>query len=339
MLRRLGALLSASLVVIGACGGDPFNAVGGGDGGTAAGSGASGTTGTGASGDGTGGVASSGAAGDSSTIGNGGAGGSAGNGAAGSIPPRDASTVDGTIGVTPDAGRDAAVTSRDASTLDAATKGFCDTTSAVFCADFDRVNAVSDGWTTSNVTVGAVVDFNLVAYASPKRSLHSKVPAGTGPNTAIASLTKTLSTPHDHTILDFDLDVTSIGATADPTGWLLQIARLGRNASDGSVGLYATASGGWQVVVGAGQIVAPFDLPGPPPFGKFVHVTLDVVWNQTAGSVRLTFDGTTVLAKEGITDIVTPGTSSIDAIVGLADGAGSTPASEMSVDNVVVQFK
>jgi hypothetical protein len=203
-----------------------------------------------------------------------------------------------------------------------------------FCADFDRVVAPTDGWTTASVTPGAALDFDLVAYTSPTRALHAKVPAGTGLNTAASKLHKVVSTTLAHSILEFDCNVRSIGTSAGD--WILQIGWLGRNGTDEGVGLYAFP-GKWGVLGGAGALTVAGDLPAPPQYGRFVHVTMDVVWSPTAGSVRIAFDGVTVFTRDGAVTSLAGPTTTVEIAVGFVDVAGNTPASEMSTDNVTLR--
>jgi hypothetical protein len=218
---------------------------------------------------------------------------------------------------------------------DAISTSWCAGQKVIFCADFDRVNAPTDGWTTASVTAGAALDFDLVAFTSPTRSLHSKIPAGMGLNTANANLHKVVSTTLAHSVLEFDCNVKTIGTAAGD--WLLTIGWLSRNANDEAVGIYAMP-GKWTALVGAGQIVLASDLPAPPQYGKFVRITLDVVWSTTAGSLRIAFDGVTVFNKTGLTTSLGSPTKTIEAQLGFQDAAGSVPASEMSIDNVTLQM-
>jgi hypothetical protein len=205
----------------------------------------------------------------------------------------------------------------------------------MFCADFDTVGAVSDGWTTAGVTPGAVLDFNLVDFTSPRRSMHSKLPVGSGSEMDAARLVKIVSTSLSRSILEFDCNVASIGTA--PGDWLLQISRLGRNATESGVALLAMPMDRWSVLVATSQLVFSGELPAPPKFGSFVRVSMDVVWSATAGSVTLSFDGVTVLAKDGIATALATPTTSVDITVGLSEVIGPTPPAELSVDNVVLR--
>jgi hypothetical protein len=206
---------------------------------------------------------------------------------------------------------------------------------AMFCADFDTVTAVSDGFTTASVTSGASLDFNLVDFTSPRRSMHSKLPVGSAAEMDSARLVKVVATSLSRSILEFDCNVASIGTA--PGDWLLQISRLGRNATESGVALLAMPMDRWSVLVATDQLVFSGDLPAPPQYGRFVRVSMDVVWSATAGSVTVSFDGVTVLAKDGIaTSLATP-TASVDATVGLSEVIGPTPPAELSVDNVLLR--
>ena len=72
---------------------------------------------------------------------------------------------------------------------------------------------------------GSGLHFNLVSFTSPGRSLHSKISAGTGANTSIAMLSKKLNTALNHSILELDLNVASIGMSTSTEAWLLEIVR------------------------------------------------------------------------------------------------------------------
>jgi hypothetical protein len=207
---------------------------------------------------------------------------------------------------------------------------------ALFCADFDTVTAVSDGWTTASVTPGAVLDFNLVDFTSPRRSMHAKLPVSSGGSEMdFARLIKVVSTSLSRSILEFDCNVASIGTA--PGDWLLQISRLGRNATESGVALLAMPMDRWSVLVATSQLVFSGELPAPPKYGSFVRVSMDVVWSATAGSVTISFDGITVLAKDGIATALATPTSSVDVTVGLSEVVGPTPPAELSIDNVVLR--
>jgi hypothetical protein len=274
--------------------------------------------------------------------------GGAGVGAGGAL---DAATIDTSAGGSaqePDDAADATVLpnpesdalapgdgAKEAALHDAAPSSWCAGRQVAFCADFDRVNAPTEGWTTANVSAGAALDFDLVAFTSATRSLHSRVPAGTSVSTA-ANLHKAVSTTLTHSVLEFDCDVKSIGTA--PGDWLLQVGWLARNGPDEALGLYA-AQGKWSVLIGAGQIVLAADLPAPPQYGRFVRVTMDVVWSQTAGTARVAFDGVTVFTKGGLMTSLGGPTKAIEIAVGFANVAGGTPAGEMSIDNVTLQLQ
>jgi hypothetical protein len=207
---------------------------------------------------------------------------------------------------------------------------------ATFCADFDTVTEVSDGWSTVSVTPGAVLDFNLVDFTSPRRSMHTKLPLGSGGSEMdSARLTKVVSTSLSRSILEFDCNVASIGTA--PGDWLLQISRLGRNAAESAVALYAMPMDRWSVLVATSQIVFSGELPTPPRYGSFVRVAMEVVWSATAGSVTIAFDGVTVLARDGIATALATPTSSVDLTVGLFEAIAPTPPAELSIDNIVLR--
>jgi hypothetical protein len=229
----------------------------------------------------------------------------------------------------PDVAAEAAAPDADAGPL-----AWCAGRWALFCADFDTVPAVSDGWTTATVTPGATLDFNLAGFTSPPRSMHGRLPGGSS-TMASARLTKVVSTALARSILEFDCNVASIGAA--PGDWLLQIARLGRNGAESAVAILAQPMGTWAVLVTTNLPVDQGPLPAPPKFGTFVRVSMDVLWSATAGSVSIAFDGVTVFARNGIATAVAPTTSSVDLTVGLLEAIGPTPPAELSVDNVVLR--
>ena len=211
---------------------------------------------------------------------------------------------------------------------------WCAGRETAFCADFDTVAAVTDGFTTANVAAGGTLDFDLVAFTSPTRSLHSKVPVGSGAGSSSATATKVIPTSVGRSVLEFDCNVASIGTGSGD--WLLQIARLGRNGSEGAVGLFAQGAGVWAIFVSTDQPVFVDQLPAPN-YGSFVHVSIDVRWSATAGSVRVAFNGVTVFAREAVTTATPSATTSVELSVGLAEVAGATPPGEISIDNVVLQ--
>ena len=221
---------------------------------------------------------------------------------------------------------------------DAAAMSWCSDKQIAFCADFDTVTAWSDGWTTASVTPGSVLDFNLVDFTSPRRSLHCKIPAGGGMEMPIARLTKAVPTTLSRGVLEFDANVASIGAGSGE--WLLQTARLGRNGRESGVALLARDMGRWAMFVTTDLPVLLGELPAPPPYGRFVHVTVDVVWSATAGSVSVLFDGVTVFSRDAIATALASPMSSVEIDVGFVAAAGTMPpAAEMSIDNVALQLR
>jgi hypothetical protein len=214
--------------------------------------------------------------------------------------------------------------------------GWCAGRWLTFCADFDSVAAVGDGWTTAAVTPGAVLDFNLVDFTSPHRSMHARLPLGSGASAMdSARLAKVVSTSLSRSTLEFDCNVASIGTA--PGDWLLQVGRLGRNAAESAVALLVLPMDRWSVLVTTSQPVFTGDLPAPPKYGSFVHVSMEVVWSATAGSVTISFDNVIVLAKDGIATASAAPTSSIDLTVGLLEALGPTPPAELSIDNVILR--
>ena len=161
------------------------------------------------------------------------------------------------------------------------------------------------------------------------------VPAGTGLNTAVSRLHKVVSTTLSQSILEFDCNVKSIGTSAGD--WLLAIGWVARNGTDEAVGLYAKQDT-WGVLGGAGQITVAGDLPAPQ-YGRFVHVTMEVVWSPLAGSVRIAFDGVTVFTRDTAVTALAGATRNVEVAVGFQDAAGNSPASEMSIDNVTLRME
>jgi hypothetical protein len=269
----------------------------------------------------------------------------------GDIAPRDSTLTDVTSRDSPETGvvidvalppdsaagdaREDVPTEAAAPDADGGDNAWCAGKWAMFCADFDTVAAVSDGWTTASVTPGAALDFNLVNFTSPSRSMHSKLPVGSAAAMDSARLVKVVATSLSRSVLEFDCNVASIGTA--PGDWLLQISRLGRNATESGVALLAMPMDRWSVLVATDQIVFSGDLPAPPKYGRFVRISMDVVWSATAGSVIVSFDGVTVLAKDGIATSLAAPTASVDVTVGLSEAIGPTPPAELSVDNVVLR--
>jgi hypothetical protein len=343
-------LFVASCTLLGyasACGGDAFRGAGG----TGPGSGATGGT--------SGATAAGGSSATSATAGTSGTSGTSGAGATGAGlndgSPQDSVITDTTTDARPDNSSDSGIVgdvtrppdapARDAladggpkeAAVDVASPAWCAGTRAVFCADFDTVAAPTDGWTSANVTAGTALDFNLVAFASPPRSLRSKIPSGSGPEVSAASLSKVVSTSRGRSLVDFRCNVTSLGAGSGD--WLLGLARLGRNGSESAVALVAEDTATWAVFVTDDLPVLHAALPAPPEYGRFVRVSLDVVWSATAGSVRVAFDGVTVFSREGIATGVAPTTSSVELTLGWVEGVGTTPAAEVFIDNVALELQ
>jgi hypothetical protein len=249
--------------------------------------------------------------------------------------PADGQAEDGALPDAPPGSTDAASGdgSPDSTVHDSGPPGWCDGVMATFCADFDRARLVTDGWTSSDLTAGATLAFNSLA-SSPPRSLRSKIPAGTGVNTAISVVRKSLFSTLGRTVLEFDCNVSSIATTSGD--WVLQVARMSRNGTDDAVGIYAQSSGKWAVMFGTAGIPVVYEVV-PPKYGRFVRVSLDVLWSPTAGSAHLAFDGVSVLAKDGIITALAAATKTIQFALGLADAAGSTPPSDVSFDNVTLE--
>jgi hypothetical protein len=225
--------------------------------------------------------------------------------------------------------------SPDALFPDSGPASWCEGSMATFCADFDRARLVTDGWTSSDVTAGATLEFNSRTSTSPPRSLRSRIPAGTGANTAISVVRKSLFSTLGRTVLEFDCNVSSIATTT--ADWALQIARIGRNGMEDAAGIYAESKGTWAVIFGTGGLPIVYEVLAPPKYGRFVRISLDIVWSPTAGSVHLAFDGVSVLAKDGIVTAQMPATKTIQLAIGLADAGGSTPPSDVSYDNVTLE--
>ena len=269
--------------------------------------------------------------------------------------PRDSTTTDPTVDATPQDSSDSGTPVhdtglRDTPASDALTDGgpkeaavdapsppWCAGRQAVFCADFDTVTAPSDGWTSANVTAGSVLDFNLLDFASPARSLRSKVPSGSGSGITAASVSKIVFTSRGRRVVEFDCNVASLGAGSGD--WLLGLARFGRNGSESAVGLVAESMARWAVLVTHDFPVLHAELPSPPEYGRFVRVSLDVVWSATAGSVRVAFDGVTVFSRDGIATGVAPTTSSVELTLGWVEGVGATPAAEVFIDDVTMELR
>jgi hypothetical protein len=225
----------------------------------------------------------------------------------------------------------------EAAAPDAAGMPWCAGKQLAFCADFDTVTSWSDGWTAASVTPGALLDFNLVDFTSPRRSLRSRIPAGGGTEKASASPTRVVSATLSRSLLEFDCNVASLGAASGQ--WLVQIARLARNGTESAVALVAMDMGRWGVLVTTNLPTLNGELPAPPPYGRFVHVVLDVVWSATAGSVSVQFDGVTVFTRDAVTTAVGPMTSSVEVAVGVVEAIGTTPAAEISFDNFGLQLR
>jgi hypothetical protein len=311
MLRFVGAAAGAVLLGVSACGGDAFGTSGAEGGGGGSG-GQSGTTGTGTGGSpegvdaAMGGSSQGGDRGDAAFVVN--------------MDSNEAAPEGGS--------RDATMTD----VADARPQSWCAGRTVAFCADFDSASMPADGWTTVSVTNGAVLDFDSAVFASSPRSMHSKVPAGTGAGSTAANLRKTVPTTLSHAVLDFDCNVKSIGNT--PGGWYLQLAWLARNTSE-LFGLYAKP-GAWTIIASTGQtLVASMDVAAPTS-GHFVHVTIETVWSPTNGSMRIALDGVTAYNQGGLANSLGAATTAVELGVGLSDYSGNTGAGEMSIDNVTL---
>jgi len=225
----------------------------------------------------------------------------------------------------------------DAGAPDSGPPGFCDGKRFTFCADFDGVRSVADGWTSSELAAGATLTLVPLGAASSARSLRAKVPAGTGPNSTIAVVKKTLPSTLGRTVLAFDCNVSSIGTASGAGEWLLQIARLGHNGTDEAIALYAHSTGTWTILVAAGpMVVGGFELPAPT-YRRIVRISIDVVWSPTSGSISIAFDGASVSMRDALVTALSPATDTVDIGIGLLDALGSTPPADVTYDNVTVQ--
>jgi hypothetical protein len=234
---------------------------------------------------------------------------------------RDAAPLDGSV---------------DAVPPDAALKGWCDGKMVTFCADFDGVQSAAEGWTSTELSAGASLELAPLASMSAARTLRARVPAGSSPNSTTAMVKKGVSSTLGHTVLEFDCKVSSIGTAAGE--WLLQIARLSHNGSDDGLALYAHSTGTWAVLVVVGKtVVGGLELPAAPEYGRFVRISLDVLWSPTSGGISIAYDGQGVIAQDGLVTALEPTTNTVDLAIGLSDSLGSTPAADMSYDNVTLQ--
>lgn len=341
MRLDLAALTGLFFLWFSACSGGAFNSKRSGDDAAvpqeagAAGGAPSGGAGNAMSGGGSSGRAPSGGGSSGHTPSGGG---SAGRPPVDSGTSPDASTSGGADARPPGAGGGSTV-APEASAPDASRR-WCEGSTATFCADFDGVATLIEGWSASSVSTGAKLDYNLEQFVSPERGLRSRVPAGTGPDSASASLSKTIAFAGTQVSLDFDVEVKSVGTRPDANDSYLQLARLGRNADHGDgVGIYIENGGPWVVIVAAGTAIVAYDLPEPPPTGKFVRVSFDIIWAENVGSVHLALDGITVLSK---TDVLTLGpdpTTTMTMALGLVDAVGKTPEAEAAYDNVTLRLK
>jgi len=273
-----------------------------------------------------------------------------GNKRDGSVPGKGteagASVPDGDAPSSPDA-RDGAPAPSDGGGFDSSVSpegaspplGFCERTKAVFCADFDRVALVSDGWTTIDVKNGTV-SFDVESFTSPKRGMNSRMGLASNPqNPASALLTKTLTSSATHSLGVFSLKVSHLVSTKDTS--LIGVVAVTRNQGNDGVALVVDGTTGrWGVLLSAGNALSSlFNLPAPPPFGRFVRMSIDVVWAPKAGSAHVTIDGVTVVAQDGIVTADELPTSSLGISAGLRSLAGNTAEAEISLDDVTLDPK
>lgn len=256
----------------------------------------------------------------------------------------DASAPDGEAPSSPDAGEGEPAPS-DGGRFDSSVSpegaslplGFCEETKAAFCADFDRVALVSDGWTTVDVKNGTVA-FDVESFTSPKRGMNSRMALAGPQNPASALLTKRLTSSATHSLGVFSLKVSHLALTRDAS--IIEVARIMRNQANDGVALIVDGAARWAVLLAAGNaLTSKFDLPAAPPYGRFVRVSMDVVWAPKAGSVHVAIDGVTVVAQDGIVTADEQPTSSLGLSAGLHSIGGNTAEAEISLDDVTFDSK
>jgi hypothetical protein len=93
------------------------------------------------------------------------------------------------------------------------------------------------------------------------------------------------------------------------------------------------------IVAAASTSITAYPLPAPPQKGKFVRVSLDIVWAPDVGSVHLALDGITVLAKDAVVTVGSDPTTAITMALGFVDAVGKTPDAEAAYDNVTLRLK
>lgn len=207
---------------------------------------------------------------------------------------------------------------------------------AAFCADFDSVATVAQGWESTDLmpSGSSTVDFDNTTYVSPPRSARSAIPAGSKP---VSMLRKLVAATSNHVALDLDFRYEPFSTTE-----LVYFFALANNAaSTPYVGL--TIQGGtWKATVtnysaaDGGFATNYFPLSVTPAPGQWTHIRLEVAFTAN-GSVKCLIDGKTAVDVP-TTAVNGPTLQDIAVYVGIKAGTGSTPSIVTFADDVALTF-
>jgi hypothetical protein len=246
-------------------------------------------------------------------------------------------------GTTPDVGPGA--------TADALPQGsYCATHPGLFCADFDQEGPIDREWSRTRKLGSASFAYSDLFYASPPRGATAHLDAlpdsGTPSNSIVAQFERDLpidGARHLHLEAAVRIDVPSV---LPPRAQIQYLAMYFGPNPIGSVSLFADASAGWIVYVSRYQYVDQADsgvtandntipLKEKFPTARMVPVKLDL-YLGTPTRVRFEVGGV-VTEQESIaaTEIAARGPTTWTAKVGPLQARGDTPATDLTVDNVL----
>jgi hypothetical protein len=186
---------------------------------------------------------------------------------------------------------DAGVNSVDAA---GASKGFCTSRDASFCADFDEAPDASDGWTGTEITHTGVLSETVTTFVSSPRALSSRV----GITGGSARLTWNYPPTAHRTALSFEVQMTRPSPAVDlgfavaeldcvdlndsgPTNWSGVWLAAGTEADSGVPNMALTAGD------------SNFSFPNLPSGWSLVTITVD--WGPPSTHIVITVNGVTTL--------------------------------------------
>lgn len=202
---------------------------------------------------------------------------------------------------------------------------------ALICEGFETEPiGASTGWVVQQTggTVSATKDCT-------GNALSGNVPAASNAEERRARVVRTIPTAADRKELFLDLDawVEPKGAfTKFGYGTILFLSAVADDENIGFTGLSFSPSGLEAVVRDVGSNAAR---PVPMSFGKWVHVTFHVKFDETLGLVEVALDGT-IVARANVKTL-NGSVDRYDLGVGALTDEDATPELTVKVDNVVLR--